>query len=92
MKYIIGASIGGLFGIGMPMMMEIQKVNIGTNNGEESSTQEEFQPVEVDVRIPIDNMLLLPDNYCGSLDYESIDPHAQVRECLERSRQNIPAI
>jgi hypothetical protein len=87
MKYIVGASIGGLFGIGMPMMMEIQKVN-----DEEISTQEEFQPVERDIQIPIDNMLLLPDNYCGSLDYESTEPIEQARECLKRSEANIPAI
>jgi len=87
MKYIVGASIGGLFGIGMPIMMEIQKVN-----DEEIPTQEEFQPIERDFHIPIDNMLLLPDNYCGSLDYESTEPLEQARECLERSPARIPAI
>jgi hypothetical protein len=88
MKYIIGASVGGLFGIGMPIMMEIQKVN----NDEEVPRQEEFQPIERDFHIPIDNMLLLPDNYCGSLDYESTEPLEQARECLEQSLAGIPAI
>ena len=91
MKYIVGASIGGLFGIGMPMMMEIQNVNVNVND-ERSPTQEEFQPVVRDVHIPIDNMLLLPDNYCGLLDYESTEPLEQARECLEHSRLDIPAI
>ena len=88
MKYIVGASIGGLFGIGMPLMMEAKKVN----SDDERSRIEEFQPVEVDVHIPIDNLLLLPDNYCGLLDYESTAPIEQAKECLDVEFPAIPAI
>ena len=88
MKYIIGASVGGLFGIGMPMMMEMQEIN----NDEEVPRQEEFQPVERDIHTPINNMLLLPDNYCGLLDYEATEPIEQARECLEYSMADISAI
>ena len=88
MKYIVGASIGGLFGIGMPLIMETQEIN----NNEEDLRQEEFQPVEVDTQIPINNMLLLPDNYCGLIEYESTIPKEQAKEWLNRSETNIPAI
>ena len=65
MKILIeGAGIGGLFGLSVPFMLNAQEVNNGND-----SRQEEFQPVEVYVHIPIDNLLLLPDNYCGLLDY-----------------------
>tara|TARA_R110002020_G_scaffold393188_2_gene603483 strand:- start:1246 stop:1512 length:267 start_codon:yes stop_codon:yes gene_type:complete len=88
MKYIVGASIGGLFGIGMPLMMEMQEIN----NDEESPRLEEFQPAEKDIHTPINNMLLLPDNNCGLLEYESLVPIEQAKECLTRSEADIPAI
>ena len=89
MKYIIGASIGGLFGIGMPLMMEFDMHN-PTN--EEYSRLEEFQPAEKGSFIPIKNMLLIPDNYCGLIDYSAIDPAEQAKECLVRSETVVPAI
>jgi len=90
MKYIVGAGIGGLFGIGMPLFIEAQEIN--NSNNEEVRRLEEFQPVEKDLHIPIDNMLLLPDNYCGLLDYETTVPIEQAKECLDRSEAELPPI
>jgi hypothetical protein len=86
MKYIVGCSIGGLFGIGMPFMMEVEDIN------NEASRQEEFQPAESESPVPIDNAMHLPDDYCGYIDYESEDVKEQAKECLERSAIAIPAI
>jgi hypothetical protein len=87
MKYIVGAGIGGLFGIGAPMMLDADKIE--DNN---YSRQEESQPVEEVPPTPIDNALTLPDDYCGYIDYESEDLKEQAKECLRRSILAVPAI
>jgi hypothetical protein len=86
MKYIVGASIGGLFGIGAPLMMETRDVVAN------DSRQEESQPVEDESPTSIDNALVLPDDYCGYIEYESTDPKEQAKECLKRSHIAIPSI
>jgi len=87
MKYIVGASIGGLFGLGAPLMMNAD--NIEDSN---DSRQEESQPAEEAPPTPIDNALTLPDDYCGYIDYESSEPKEQAKECLERSIIAVPSI
>jgi len=89
MKYIVGASIGGLFGLSMPFMMEVKEAT-GTDGTD--SRQEESQLVEDEPAIPIENKLILPDDYCGSIKFESTDPKEQAKECLRRSMDAIPAI
>lgn len=88
MKYIVGASIGGLFGLSMPFMMEVQEID------SVDSRQEESQHVEDMLHTPIDNAITLPlpDNYCGYIDYESDNPKEQAKECLKRSVVAVPAI
>ena len=72
MKYIVGASIGGLFGIGAPLMFE-----------------EDSQPVNPMLPVPIEERLILPDNICGYIDFDSDDIKEQAKECMSKSR---PAI
>jgi hypothetical protein len=86
MKYLVGAGIGGLFGLSVPLMMDIQKPN------EESPRQEESQPVEEAPPVPINGALILPDNTCGYIDYESDDLKEQAKECLSIDIPAIPAI
>ena len=86
MKYIVGASIGGLFGLSVPIMMDVQEIN------SEVPRQEESQPVEERSPTPIDGALILPDNMCGYIKYESDDPKEQVKECLEVEIFAVPAI
>ena len=86
MKYIVGAGIGGLFGLSVPFMMEVQEID------STDSRQEEVQPVEEDPPTPIGSALILPDDYCGYIDYESVNPKEQAKECLKRSILAIPAI
>ena len=87
MKYIVGAGIGGLFGFSMPIMMDIKKVN-----DNEVPRIEESQPVEEDPPIPIENAFILPDNMCGYITYDSVDPKEQAKECLDVEIPAIPAI
>ena len=86
MKYIVGASIGGLFGIGAPFMMDTKDVD------NEIPRVEEFQPVEGYISAPIEGALILPDNMCGYIDYDSDDIKEQAKECLSYSMPAIPAI
>jgi hypothetical protein len=87
MKYIVGASIGGLFGFSVPMMMDIQQIN-----SEESPRIEESQPAEEVTPVPIEGALILPDNMCGYITYDSVDPKEQAKECLEVEIPAVPAI
>ncbi len=86
MKYIVGASIGGLFGISVPMMMDVDKVDNKVPRLEDS------QPVEDITPVPINGALILPDNICGYIDYESDDPKEQAKECLDVDILAVPAI
>lgn len=87
MKYIIGASIGGLFGFSMPIMMDIKKAN-----DNEVPRIEDSQPVEEAPPAPIVDKLILPDNTCEIINYKSQDIKEQAKECLNRSLPAIPAI
>jgi len=84
MKYIVGASIGGLFGFSVPMMIETQTVE---NNI--IPRIEDSQPVEEDIPVPIEGALILPDNVCGYINYKSDSIKEQAKECMSKSR---PAI
>ena len=87
MKYIVGASIGGLFGLSVPFMMETDAIiNDNDSRQEESQLFNEYSPA------PIDHALTLPDDYCGYIEYESIDPREQAKECLKRSSIALPSI
>ena len=86
MKYIVGASIGGLFGLSVPMMMEIQQVD------KEVPRIEDSQPVENMSPVVIYEALILPDNICGYIDYKSNDPKEQAKECLKHRLPAVPAI
>ena len=87
MKYIIGASIGGLFGLSVPIMLEHPIDDTG-----EYSRVEDPSPPEEDISAPINGALLLPDNFCGYIEYESTDAKEQAKECLRRSVIAVPAI
>ena len=87
MKYIVGASIGGLFGFSVPLVMDIQQID-----NDKSPRVEESQPAEVDTPVIIDNALVLPDNICGYINYESEEIKEQAKECLRQSLPAIPAI
>ena len=86
MKYIVGASIGGLFGFSLPMVVNIQNVN------NESPRIEDFQHVEEMLPVPIDNAYTLPDDSCRYMNYNSEDIKEQAIECLEVEIPAIPAI
>ena len=87
MKYIVGAGIGGLFGISVPMMMDVNKAN-----DDESPRIEVPQQTEEASPVPIEGALILPDNICGYIYYETDDIKEQAKECLEHSLPAIPAI
>ncbi len=87
MKYIVGAGIGGLFGISVPLMMDAQQVD-----NDEVPRQEVPQHVEEKLPAPIEGSLILPDNMCGYIDYESTDIKEQAKECLGVEIPAIPAI
>lgn len=86
MKYIVGAGIGGLFGLSVPLMMDTKEIN------DESPRVEESQQTEEAIPVPIDSVLILPDNICGYISYESEDIKEQAKECLKQSLPAIPAI
>ena len=86
MKYIVGASIGGLFGFGMPLFVDVNKVN------NESPRIEVPQHVEEELPTPIDNSLTLPDITCRYINYESKDLKEQAKECLSYDLPAVPAI
>jgi hypothetical protein len=87
MKYVIGASIGGLFGFSMPYLMDVSEIE-----DIKDSRLEDSQPVEEDPPTLIDRSLILPDNYCEHMTYESDDPKEQVKEFIQRSIINVPSI
>ena len=67
MKYIIGASIGGLFGLSAPLMMETHDVINDVNPI--NPRQEESQLPDEGSSAPIDHALILPDDFCGYIEY-----------------------
>jgi len=87
MKYIVGASIGGLFGLSVPFVLDVQQIE-----DEIISTQEESQLAEDVSPTPIENSIILPDNFCRDIDYESTDVKEQAKECLKRPVVAVPAI
>lgn len=87
MKYIIGASIGGLFGFSLPMMLDVEKVI-----NSEVPRIENSQPVDDNSPVPIKDKLILPDNTCGYLSYDSKDTKEKAKECLNYDLPAMPAI
>ncbi len=90
MKYIIGAGIGGLFGLGVPLAISAKETLMVEHDL--SPRIEDSQPVEDTPPTPIDGALILPDNICGYIDYDSKDLKEQAKECLEQSLPAVPAI
>tara|TARA_B100000287_G_scaffold60786_1_gene53122 strand:+ start:261 stop:530 length:270 start_codon:yes stop_codon:yes gene_type:complete len=89
MKYIIGASIGGLFGFSVPLMIETQQII----NDNEVPRLEDSQPVEYQPPIISSEALqYLPDDICRYVNYKSLDPKEQAKECLKVEIPAIPAI
>ncbi len=88
MKDIVGAGIGGLFGLSVPLMMEVQQIEDNKNSRIEDSQQmEELLPID-----PSIGMQYLPDNVCRYLQLEADDPKEQVKECLSVEIFAVPAI
>jgi|TARA_Y100000748_G_scaffold207381_1_gene173716 hypothetical protein len=90
MKYIIGAGIGGLFGLGVPLAIDAKKTLMIEHDL--SPRIEDPQPVEDNPPVPINSALTLPDDICGYISYESDDIKEQAKECLEQSLPAVPAI
>ncbi len=90
MKYIIGASIGGLFGLGIPLAIEVKNTLLVENDT--SPRIEAPQQVEELPHTPIDDMLILPDNSCSYVSYDSKIAKEQAKECLDINIPAIPAI
>ena len=90
MKYLVGASIGGLFGFSVPLMMDVNHPMMIEND--KSPRIEDPQPVEDIIPTPIDGTLILPDNVCGYISYESNNVKEQAKECLKQSLLALPAI
>ena len=67
--------------------MDIKKVN-----DNEVPRQEDSQPVEEDIPVPIEGALILPDNVCGYINYKSDSIKEQAKECLNVDIVAIPAI
>jgi hypothetical protein len=88
MKYIVGASVGGLFGLGVPFMIDVNE----TYMNDDIARQEEFQPAEDEPQTPIDMSLTLSDTVCEYVSYKSEEPIEQAKECLKFSIPAIPAI
>tara|TARA_A100000164_G_scaffold319577_1_gene301267 strand:+ start:314 stop:586 length:273 start_codon:yes stop_codon:yes gene_type:complete len=90
MKYIIGASIGGLFGLGIPLAIDVKDTLMIEHD--ESPRIEVPQHAEEELPIPIENSMTLPDTICGYISYESEDIKEQAKECLKQSLPALPAI
>ena len=87
MKYVVGASIGGLFGFSMPFVINMQD---GIYN--ESPRIEDSQLVEEMLPTPIEGTYILPDNSCRYISYKSEELKQQAKECLEVDIPALPAI
>ena len=90
MKYLIGAGIGGLFGLSVPFALSVKETLLVEH--EESPREEVPQHVEEGLPSPIEGALILPDNACGYIAYDSKDPKEQAKECLSIEILAIPAI
>tara|TARA_R100000808_G_scaffold19778_1_gene42863 strand:+ start:1250 stop:1519 length:270 start_codon:yes stop_codon:yes gene_type:complete len=89
MKYIVGASIGGLFGFSVPLVIEAHELN----KHNEVPRVEDSQPVEHQApAISSENVQYLPDDICKYIEYDSSDPKQQAKECLKVEIPAIPAI
>ena len=87
MKYIVGASIGGLFGLSVPLMINVDEIE-----DDYDSRIEIYQPPEDKSTTPPEAWLILPDDYCGYISYESDDFKEQAEECLKRTQIALPSI
>jgi hypothetical protein len=87
MKYIVGASIGGLFGFSMPFIMDVNNIEDVKDSRIEESQHAESLPPDL-----IEPSLMLLDTFCEYIQYESILPKDRAKECLQRSIVAIPSI
>ena len=90
MKYIIGASVGGLFGLGIPLAIAVKNTLLVENDT--SPRIEVPQQVEELPHTSINDMLILPDNSCSYVSYDAKTAKEQAKECLEIDIPAIPAI
>jgi len=86
MKYIVGASIGGLFGLGAPFMVEINQASDAPIINIDSRLEDSQQPEEVSPK-PIDGALILPDISCGYYISEAATVEERLEECIKLSRE-----
>ena len=88
MKYIVGASIGGLFGLSVPLMIDTHEID-----NKEVPRQEVPQHVEEEQpTYPSVNMQHLPDNVCRYLELKSDNLKDKAKECLSIDIPAVPAI
>jgi hypothetical protein len=87
MKYIIGAGIGGLFGLSVPLMMEAQEIQ-----ADEVPREEVPSVVGEELPMPIEGALILPDDSCRYISYNSEELKEQAKECLKVDIPALPAI
>ena len=87
MKYIVGASIGGLFGFGAPFMVEINQAIDAPTIMVDSRLEDSQQPEEMPPR-PIDDALILPDISCGYYISEAATVEERLEECIKLSREH----
>ena len=88
MKYIVGAGLGGLFGFGVPLIMDTEQIE--TNKDlriEAPQLVEGYSPI-----VPSETLQHLPDDICRYITYETTDPKEQAKECLKVDIPAIPAI
>ena len=87
MKYLVGAGIGGLFGISVPLMIEAQELTNEAPRLEDSQLLENEQPIG-----PSYGVQHLPDNACRYIELQSDDLKEQAKECLSIDILAVPAI
>ena len=87
MKYIVGASLGGLFGLGAPIMMDVELTY------EEGARIEDSQRPDITPTIPpSQSMQHLPDDICRYIKLEEESIKEQAKECLNHAMPAVPAI
>ena len=87
MKYIIGAGIGGLFGLSAPFVIEAREINNNELRQEAPQQIENSRPI-----LSSPDMQRLPNNVCHYMDLQSEDLKEQAKECLSIDIIAVPAI
>jgi hypothetical protein len=88
MKYIVGASLGGLFGFSVPLMMDAEQIETNKDLRVEAPQRAEGDSPTA----PSETLQHLPDDICRYITYETTDPKEQAKECLKVDIPAIPAI